>query len=98
MALGGSTNAVLHLLAIAHSADVKIGLNDFDRIGNKTPVLADLKPSGKYSMSELVKAGGVAPLMKMLLERKLLHGNCKTVTGKTIKENLKNILHGQLSL
>ena len=70
MALGGSTNAVLHLLAIAHSADVKISLNDFDRIGNKTPVLADLKPSGKYSMSELVKAGGVAPLMKMLLERK----------------------------
>tara|TARA_B100001175_G_scaffold185853_1_gene157782 strand:- start:82 stop:1749 length:1668 start_codon:yes stop_codon:yes gene_type:complete len=93
MALGGSTNAVLHLLAIAHSADVKISLSDFDRIGNKTPVLADLKPSGKYSMSELVKAGGVAPLMKMLLERKLLHGNCKTVTGKTIKENLKNIKH-----
>ncbi len=85
MALGGSTNAVLHLLAIANSADVKLSLNDFDRIGNKTPVLADLKPSGHYSMSELVKIGGVAPLMKLLLDKKLLHGDCLTVTGKTIK-------------
>ena len=93
MALGGSTNAVLHILAIAHSAGVKISLKDFDRIGNKTPVLADLKPSGKYSMSELVKIGGVAPLMKLLLEKKLMHGNCITVTGKTISQNLKNVKH-----
>jgi len=91
MALGGSTNAVLHLLAIANSADVKLSLNDFDRIGNKTPVLADLKPSGRYSMSELVKIGGVAPLMKLLLDKKLLHGDCLTVTGKTIKQNLKKV-------
>ena len=93
MALGGSTNAVLHILAIANSADVKITLKDFDRIGNKTPVLADLKPSGKYSMSELVNIGGVAPLMKLLLEKKLLHGNCITVTGKTMAQNLNNIKH-----
>jgi len=91
MALGGSTNAVLHLLAIANSAGVKLSLNDFDKIGNKTPVLADLKPSGRYSMSELVKIGGVAPLMKLLLEKKLLHGDCLTVTGKTIKQNLQKI-------
>ena len=93
MALGGSTNAVLHLLAIANSAKIKISLKDFDRIGNKTPVLADLKPSGKYSMSELVKIGGVAPLMKMLLEKKLLHGDCITVSGKTISQNLKSVKH-----
>ena len=93
MALGGSTNAVLHILAIASSAGVKINLKDFDRIGNKTPVLADLKPSGKYSMSELVNIGGVAPLMKLLLEKKLLHGSCITVTGKTMAENLKNVKH-----
>ena len=93
MALGGSTNAVLHLLAIADSAGVNINLNDFDVVGKRTPVLADLKPSGKYSMSELVKIGGVAPLMKMLLEKGLLHGDCLTVTGKTLKQNLKNIKH-----
>jgi len=93
MALGGSTNAVLHILAIASSAGLKLTLKDFDRIGNKTPVLADLKPSGKYSMSELVKIGGVAPLMKLLLEKKLLHGDCMTVTGKTISKNLKSIKH-----
>lgn len=93
MALGGSTNAVLHILAIASSAGLKLTLKDFDRIGNKTPVLADLKPSGKYSMSELVKIGGVAPLMKLLLEKKLLHGDCMTVTGKTISMNLKKIKH-----
>jgi dihydroxy-acid dehydratase len=93
MALGGSTNAVLHILAIASSAGLKLTLKDFDRIGNKTPVLADLKPSGKYSMSELVKIGGVAPLMKLLLEKKLLHGDCMTVTGKTISKNLKLIKH-----
>ena len=93
MALGGSTNAVLHLLAIAKDAKVKLSLNDFERIGKKVPVLADLKPSGKYTMSELVKIGGVAPLMKILLEKKLLHGDCITVTGKTLKENLKKIRH-----
>ena len=93
MALGGSTNAVLHLLAMANSAGVNINLNDFDVVGKRTPVLADLKPSGKYSMSELVKIGGVAPLMKMLLEKGLLHGDCLTVTGKTLKQNLKNIKH-----
>ena len=93
MALGGSTNAVLHLLAIANSAGVNINLNDFDIVGKRTPVLADLKPSGKHSMSELVEIGGVAPLMKMLLEKGLLHGDCLTVTGKTLKQNLKNIKH-----
>ena len=91
MALGGSTNAVLHLLAIASSAGVNINLQDFDRIGRRTPVLADLKPSGKYSMSELVNIGGVAPLMKILLHKKLLHGDCITVSGKTLSQNLKNI-------
>ena len=91
MALGGSTNAVLHLLAIAHSAKIKLSLRDFDRIGNKTPVLADLKPSGNYSMSELVAIGGVAPLMKMLLSKKLLHGDCLTVTGKTMRQNLSKV-------
>ena len=93
MALGGSTNAVLHLLAIANSAGVNISLNEFDSVGKKTPVLADLKPSGKYSMSELVEIGGVAPLMKMLLEEGLLHGDCLTVTGKTLKQNLKKVKH-----
>lgn len=93
MALGGSTNAVLHLLAIANSAGVKITLRDFDRIGKKTPVLADLKPSGKYSMSELVKIGGVAPLMKILLNKKLLHGDCMTVTGRSLRDNLKKVKH-----
>ncbi len=91
IALGGSTNAVLHLLAIAHSANIKLSLRDFDRIGNKTPVLADLKPSGNYSMSELVAIGGVAPLMKMLLSKKLLHGDCLTVTGKTMRQNLSKV-------
>ena len=93
MALGGSTNAVLHILAIAKSAGIKLSLNDFDRIGKRTPVLADLKPSGKYSMSELIEIGGVAPLMKLLLEKKLLHGDCITVTGKTLKENLRKVSH-----
>ena len=91
MALGGSTNAVLHLLAIAQSAGVNLTLKDFDRIGKKTPVLADLKPSGKYTMSELVRIGGVAPLMKMLLKKKLLHGDCLTVSGKSLRQNLSKI-------
>tara|TARA_B100000949_G_C14279301_1_gene451076 strand:+ start:313 stop:1986 length:1674 start_codon:yes stop_codon:yes gene_type:complete len=93
IALGGSTNAVLHLLAIANAAKVKLSLDDFERIGRRVPVLADLKPSGKYTMSELVKIGGVAPLMKTLLEKKLLHGGCLTVSGKTLKENLKKVSH-----
>lgn len=90
IALGGSTNAVLHLLAMAHSAEVKLSIDDFTRIGRRVPVLADLKPSGKYVMAELVKIGGLIPLMKMLLDEGLLHGNCVTVTGKTIAENLRN--------
>ena len=91
MALGGSTNAVLHLIAIAKASRIRLTLDDFDRIGKKTPVLADLKPSGKYSMSELINIGGVAPLMKTLLNAKLLHGDCLTVTGKTLAQNLKDI-------
>ncbi len=88
IALGGSTNAVLHLLAIASEARVRLGLDDFTRIGRRVPVLADLKPSGRYLMSELVAIGGIQPLMKMLLEGGLLHGDCLTVTGRTWAENL----------
>jgi dihydroxy-acid dehydratase len=91
IALGGSTNAVLHLLAMAHSANVKLHLDDFTRIGKKVPVLADLKPSGRFLMSELVDIGGQTPLMKMLLEEGLLHGDVMTVTGKTMAENLKRV-------
>ncbi len=89
IALGGSTNAVLHLLAMAHAAGVKLTIDDFTRIGRKVPVLADLKPSGKYVMAELVRIGGTVPLMKMLLDHGLLHGDCLTVTGRTMAENLK---------
>lgn len=88
IALGGSTNAVLHLLAIAHAAKVKLTIDDFTRIGKRVPVLADLKPSGKHLMSELVAIGGIRPLMKMLLEKGLLHGDCLTVTGETMAETL----------
>jgi dihydroxy-acid dehydratase len=88
IALGGSTNAVLHLLAIAHTANIKLTLDDFTRIGRRVPVLADLKPSGRYLMSELVEIGGILPMMKTLLAEGLLHGDCLTVTGKTIKQNL----------
>jgi dihydroxy-acid dehydratase len=91
IALGGSTNAVLHLLAMAHAAGVKLKLDDFTRVGKRVPVLADLKPSGKYLMSELVAIGGQVPLMKMLLDEGLLHGGCITVTGKTVKQNLKDV-------
>src|SRR3954463_3403710 len=91
IALGGSTNAVLHLLAIANSAKVKLSLDDFTRIGKKVPVLADLKPSGKHLMSELVAIGGIRPLMKTLLEAGLLHGDVLTVTGDTMAETLKNV-------
>ena len=91
IALGGSTNAVLHLLAIAHEADVKLELDDFTRIGAKVPVLADLRPSGRYMMSELIRVGGIQPLMKMLLDAGMLHGDCLTVTGKTLAENLADV-------
>ena len=88
IALGGSTNAVLHILAIAHAAKVKITLDDFTRIGKRVPVLADLKPSGKHLMSELVAIGGIRPLMKTLLDAGLLHGECLTVSGQTLAEDL----------
>jgi dihydroxy-acid dehydratase len=91
IALGGSTNAVLHLLAIAHAANVKLNLDDFTRIGKRVPVLADLKPSGKHLMSELVAIGGIRPLLKMLLDKKLLHGDALTVTGETMAESLRNV-------
>jgi dihydroxy-acid dehydratase len=90
-ALGGSTNAVLHLLAIAHAAGVKLSIDDFTRVGRRAPVIADLKPSGKYMMAELVKIGGLTPLMKRLLDRGLLHGDAMTVTGKTLAENLRGV-------
>jgi dihydroxy-acid dehydratase len=89
IALGGSTNAVLHLLAMANAANVKLTIDDFTRVGKRVPVLADLKPSGKYVVAELVRIGGTVPLMKMLLDEGLMHGDCLTVTGKTLKENLK---------
>jgi dihydroxy-acid dehydratase len=88
IALGGSTNAVLHLLAIAHAANVRLDLDDFTRIGKRVPVLADLKPSGRFMMSQLVEIGGIVPLMKELVHAGLLHGDCLTVTGKTLKQNL----------
>ncbi len=88
IALGGSTNAVLHLLAIAHAANVKLTIDDFTRIGKRVPVLADLKPSGRFLMSQLVEIGGIVPMMKDLLHAGLLHGDCLTVTGKTLKQNL----------
>jgi len=89
--LGGSTNAVLHLIAMADAAGVDLNIDDFTRIGANVPVLADLKPSGKYMMSELVAIGGTLPLMKMLLDADMLHGDCITVTGKTVAENLADI-------
>ena len=88
IALGGSTNAVLHILAMANAADVDITLKDFTRIGENVPMVADLKPSGKYQMAELIEIGGIQPLMKILLDKGLLHGDCLTVTGKTLAENL----------
>lgn len=91
IALGGSTNAVLHLLAMASSIGVNLKLDDFTRIGKKVPVLADLRPSGKAMMSELIEIGGILPLMKMLLDAGLLHGDCLTVTGKTLKQNLAKV-------
>ena len=91
IALGGSTNAVLHLLAMASAIGVRLKLDDFTRIGKRVPVLADLKPSGKAMMSDLIAIGGIQPLMKMLLDAGLLHGDCLTVTGKTLAQNLKGV-------
>ncbi|KAB7622735.1 dihydroxy-acid dehydratase [Alkalilimnicola sp. S0819] len=91
IALGGSTNAVLHLLAMAHAVDVELSLDDFTRLGRRTPVLADLRPSGHYMMSELVAIGGIRPLMKRLLDAGLLHGDCLTVTGQTLAEDLAGV-------
>ena len=91
IALGGSTNAVLHLLAMAQAAGVRLKLDDFTRIGRRVPVLADLRPSGRYLMSELIAIGGIQPLMKRLLEAGLLHGDCLTVTGHTLAENLRGV-------
>jgi dihydroxy-acid dehydratase len=91
IALGGSTNAVLHLLAMAREAKVNLAIDDFTEIGRRVPVLADLKPSGKYLMSELIEIGGILPLMKRMLDAGLLHGECMTVTGKTLAENLADV-------
>jgi dihydroxy-acid dehydratase len=89
--LGGSTNAVLHLIAMAKAANVELTIDDFQRIADKTPFLADLKPSGKYVMEDLCEVGGVPAVMKMLLAADMLHGDCMTVTGKTIAENLSEV-------
>ena len=91
IALGGSTNAVLHMLAMAHTANIPLSLDDFTEIGKRVPVLADVKPSGKYLMSELIAIGGIQPLMKMLLDQGLLHGDVLTVTGRTLAENLAEV-------
>ncbi len=91
IALGGSTNAVLHLLAMANSIGVNLKIDDFTRVGKRVPVLADLKPSGAYVMQRLIEIGGIQPLMKTLLDKGLLHGDCLTVTGKTMAENLKGV-------
>ena len=91
IALGGSTNAVLHLIAMARAAGVQLELDDFTRIGKRVPVLADVRPSGRYLMSELIEIGGIRPLMKMLLDADLLHGSCLTVTGKTLADDLHDV-------
>ncbi len=91
IALEGSTNAVLHLIAIAHAAGIPLTIDDFSRIGERVPVLADMRPAGQYSMSELIEIGGIQPLMKILLAEGLLHGDCLTVTGKTLAENLADV-------
>ncbi len=91
IALGGSTNAVLHLLAMAYEAGIDLSLDDFTRIGQKVPVLADVRPSGQFAMSELIAIGGIQPLLKRLLGHGLLHGDCLTVTGKTQAENLADV-------
>src|SRR5205809_4757696 len=92
MVLGGSTNAVLHLIAMAKSVDINLTIDDFQTISDITPMLADFKPSGKYMMEDLHKYGGVPAVMKYLLSKGLLHGDCLTVTGKTVAENLADAL------
>jgi dihydroxy-acid dehydratase len=92
IALGGSTNAVLHLIAIAREADVDLSLDDFTRIGKRTPVVADVKPSGNYLMSDLIEIGGIQPLMKRMLDAGMLHGDCLTVSGQTVAENLADVV------
>ena len=89
--LGGSTNGVMHLIAMADSVGVKLSLKDFTRLGKKTPFIADLKPSGKYVKEDLHKVGGIPAVMKMMLKEGLLHGDCITVTGKTVAENLRKV-------
>ena len=91
IALEGSTNAVLHLLAIAHAANIPLSIDDFSRVGKRVPVLADMRPAGVYAMSELIEIGGILPLMKTLLQEGLLHGDCMTVTGKTMAKNLADV-------
>lgn len=91
IALGGSTNLVLHLLAIAHAAEIDFSIDDFERLGETTPLLCDVKPFGRYNMAHMVRIGGIQPLMKDLLDRGLLHGDCITCTGKTIAENLQDV-------
>src|SRR4029453_1982730 len=91
MALGGSTNAVLHLIAMARAVDVPLTIDDFQKVSDRIPYIADLKPSGKYVMEDLHHVGGTPAVMKYLLEKGLLDGSCLTVTGKTIAENLKSI-------
>jgi dihydroxy-acid dehydratase len=91
MALGGSTNGVLHLLAIARAANIELTFDDFNRIGDKTPLIANLKPSGEYSMYNIYKTGGLRPFLRYLLDNNMLHGDCLTVTGKTLEENLINV-------
>ncbi|MFP4151732.1 MAG: dihydroxy-acid dehydratase [Alkalispirochaeta sp.] len=98
MALGGSTNAVLHLLALAHEVDVDLAIEEFNHFYDTTPILTDMKPAGRYVMEDLYQVGGVQVVMKMLLDRGMLHGDCLTVTGKTVAENLKDVnveLEGQ---
>lgn len=91
MAVGGSTNAVLHLLAIAHAAEVELSIDDFETIRGRVPVLCDLKPSGRYVATDLHRAGGIPQVMKMLLEHGLLHGDAKTITGQTLAEVLRDV-------
>jgi dihydroxy-acid dehydratase len=91
MVLGGSTNAVLHLIAMARAVNVDLTLDDFQRISDKTPFLADLKPSGKYVMEDIQRYGGTPAVMRYLLDKGMLHGDCLTVTGKTVRENLANV-------
>lgn len=97
MALGGSTNAVLHCLALAHEAEVDLSIDDFNRIGARVPLIGDFKPFGRYVMADLQKIGGVPMVMKYLLEKGLLHGDCMTVTGKTVAENLADVPSGLAS-